>query len=56
MSDVLWQPTPESIRGTRIAAFASWVAERRGLSFGAPTTAGCAWPRIIGPHELTRST
>ena len=40
-----------------------------GLSFGAPkerpraavfatasTTAGWAWPRIIGPHEHTRST
>ena len=22
----------------------------------ASTTAGCAWPRIIGPHEQTRST
>ena len=22
----------------------------------ASTTAGCAWPRIIGPHEHTRST
>jgi acetoacetyl-CoA synthetase len=43
VSDVLWQPSPESIRGTRIAAFASWVAERRGLSFGEPVDYDALW-------------
>jgi acetoacetyl-CoA synthetase len=43
VSDVLWQPTPETVRGTRIAAFASWVAERRGLSFGDPVDYDALW-------------
>ncbi len=43
MSDVLWQPTPESIRGTRIAAFAREVAQRRGLSFGDPVDYDALW-------------
>lgn len=43
MSDVLWQPSPESIRGTRIAAFADWVAQRRGLSFGDPVDYDALW-------------
>ncbi|MDQ1660329.1 MAG: acetoacetyl-CoA synthetase [Blastococcus sp.] len=41
--DVLWQPTAESIRGTRIAEFAGWVAERRGLSFGDPVDYDVLW-------------
>ncbi len=43
MSDVLWQPTPETIRGTRIAAFAGEVAQRRGLSFGEPVDYDALW-------------
>ncbi|MDT0274605.1 acetoacetate--CoA ligase [Blastococcus goldschmidtiae] len=43
MSDVLWQPSPESIRGTRIAAFAEEVARRRGLSFGDPVDYDALW-------------
>ena len=43
MSDVLWQPTAESVRGTRIAAFAEWVARRRGLSFGEPVDYDALW-------------
>ncbi len=43
MSDVLWQPTPASIRGTRIAAFAEWVSRRRGLSFGDPVDYDALW-------------
>jgi acetoacetyl-CoA synthetase len=41
--DVLWQPTPESIRHTRMARFAAWVAERRGLSFGDPVDYDVLW-------------
>ena len=43
MSDVLWQPTAESVRGTRIAAFAEWVTQRRGLSFGQPADYDALW-------------
>ncbi|WP_040338758.1 acetoacetate--CoA ligase [Candidatus Blastococcus massiliensis] len=43
MSDVLWQPTPESVRGTRIAAFGAWVGRRRGLSFGDPVDYDALW-------------
>jgi acetoacetyl-CoA synthetase len=39
----LWSPTPESIRATRVAAFAAWVAERRGISFGDPTDYDTLW-------------
>jgi acetoacetyl-CoA synthetase len=39
----LWRPTYESVRGTRIAQFAAWVAERRGLSFGDPTDYDLLW-------------
>ena len=39
----LWRPTPESIRATRIAQFAAWVAERRGLDFGDPTDYDALW-------------
>ena len=41
--DELWRPTPESIRATRVAAFAGWVEERRGLSFGDPTDYDTLW-------------
>ena len=41
--DELWRPTPESIRGTRVAAFARWVEQRRGLSFGDPTDYDRLW-------------
>src|SRR4051795_7557135 len=41
--DVLWRPTPDSIRATRLAAFASWVEQRRGLSFGAPPDYDALW-------------
>ncbi|SOD94852.1 acetoacetate--CoA ligase [Blastococcus haudaquaticus] len=46
MADVpaeLWKPTPESMRATRMAAFARWVEERRGLSFGDPTDYDSLW-------------
>ena len=41
--DVLWQPTPESIGRTRLAEFARWVAQHRGLSFGDPTDYDALW-------------
>jgi len=41
--DVLWQPTPDSIRATRVAAFAGWVAQRRGISFGDPVDYDALW-------------
>jgi acetoacetyl-CoA synthetase len=40
---VLWTPTPESARATRVAAFAAWAAERRGLSFGDPPGYDALW-------------
>src|SRR4051795_359622 len=40
---VLWTPTPESARATRIARFASWVADRRGLDFGDPPDYDALW-------------
>jgi acetoacetyl-CoA synthetase len=43
VSDVLWQPSAVSIRRTRIAAFAEWVAQRRGLSFGDPVDYDVLW-------------
>jgi acetoacetyl-CoA synthetase len=39
----LWKPTPESMRATRMAAFARWVEERRGLSFGDPPDYDALW-------------
>jgi acetoacetyl-CoA synthetase len=39
----LWSPTAESIGSTRLAAFAAWVEERRGLSFGHPTDYDALW-------------
>lgn len=46
MADVpaeLWKPTPESMRASRMAAFARWVEERRGVSFGDPTDYDALW-------------
>ncbi|WP_254920850.1 acetoacetate--CoA ligase [Blastococcus mobilis] len=43
LPQALWTPTPESVRRTRIAAFASWVARRRGLDFGDPTDYDALW-------------
>src|SRR3954447_10745854 len=43
LPQTLWSPTPESIRRTRIAAFARWVGERRGLDFGDPTDYDTLW-------------
>ncbi|TFV86590.1 acetoacetate--CoA ligase [Blastococcus sp. CT_GayMR16] len=39
----LWRPTPESIRATRLAEFATWVEQRRDLSFGDPTNYDLLW-------------
>ncbi|HEX2074426.1 MAG TPA: acetoacetate--CoA ligase [Geodermatophilus sp.] len=41
--EVLWRPTPESMRATRIAAFATWVAQRRGLDVGDPPDYDALW-------------
>lgn len=41
--EVLWRPTPETMRATRIAQFARWVAERRGLDFGDPPDYDALW-------------
>lgn len=40
---VLWSPTPESIAATRLAGFAAWVSEKRGLSFGDPVDYDAVW-------------
>ncbi|MGK5114006.1 acetoacetate--CoA ligase [Geodermatophilus sp. CPCC 205506] len=40
---VLWRPTPESMRATRLAEFARWVAQRRGLDFGDPPDYDAIW-------------
>ena len=40
---VLWSPTPESIRATRLAQFADRVATRRGLDFGDPPDYDAIW-------------
>jgi acetoacetyl-CoA synthetase len=42
-AEVLWSPTPDSMRRTRVAAFARWVEERRGLSFGDPPDYDALW-------------
>ncbi|MGY1806438.1 acetoacetate--CoA ligase [Blastococcus sp. SYSU D00669] len=41
--EVLWRPTPESARASRIARFAARVAERRGLDFGDPPDYDALW-------------
>ena len=43
LPEVLWRPTPQSARATRIARFATWVAERRGSSFGDPPDYDALW-------------
>ncbi|WP_432990454.1 acetoacetate--CoA ligase [Dactylosporangium sp. CA-233914] len=47
---VLWRPTPESIRATRLHAFATWVGRRRGLTFGDPTDYDAVWRWSV--HQL----
>jgi acetoacetyl-CoA synthetase len=41
--DVLWRPTPESVGATRLAEFAGWVTEKRGISFGDPVEYDAVW-------------
>ncbi len=40
---VLWRPTPESIRATRLAEFADRVARRRGIDLGDPADYDAIW-------------
>ncbi|MFW3172104.1 acetoacetate--CoA ligase [Geodermatophilus sp. CPCC 206100] len=40
---VLWRPTPESMRATRLAEFARWVERRRGLGWGDPPDYDTIW-------------
>src|SRR4051794_34861968 len=40
---VLWSPTPESIRATRLAEFADRVTRRRGVEFGDPADYDAIW-------------
>jgi acetoacetyl-CoA synthetase len=40
---VLWSPTPESIRATRLAQFADRVGRRRGIDFGDPPDYDAIW-------------
>ena len=40
---VLWRPTPESIRATHLARFADRVARRRGLDLGDPADYDAIW-------------
>jgi acetoacetyl-CoA synthetase len=41
--EILWRPTPESIGATRLAQFAAWVTEKRGISFGDPVDYDAVW-------------
>ncbi|WP_100500831.1 acetoacetate--CoA ligase [Geodermatophilus chilensis] len=41
--EVLWNPTPESIRATRLAQFADRVAARRGIDLGDPAGYDAIW-------------
>jgi acetoacetyl-CoA synthetase len=43
LPEVLWTPTPESARASRIAAFARSVTQRRGLDFGDPPDYDALW-------------
>jgi acetoacetyl-CoA synthetase len=52
---VLWRPTAESIRGTRVAAFADWVAARRGRDFGDPVDHDTLWRWSVGHLEQSWS-
>nr|WP_275585938.1 acetoacetate--CoA ligase [Geodermatophilus sabuli] len=40
---VLWRPTPESMRATRLGQFAARVAQRRGLDLGDPPDYDAIW-------------
>src|SRR4051794_22994624 len=40
---VLWSPTPESIRATRLAQFADRVTRRRGVELGDPADYDAIW-------------
>ncbi|HYY12541.1 MAG TPA: acetoacetate--CoA ligase, partial [Kineosporiaceae bacterium] len=40
---ILWSPTPESARATRIAHFARWVSAKRGVEFGDPPDYDALW-------------
>ena len=40
---VLWSPTPESIRATRLAEFADRVSGRRGIDLGDPADYDAIW-------------
>ncbi|PKW16864.1 acetoacetate--CoA ligase [Saccharopolyspora spinosa] len=40
---VLWEPTPDSIAGTRLHRFAAWVSGRRGITLGDPTDYDAVW-------------
>jgi acetoacetyl-CoA synthetase len=40
---VLWSPSPESIGRTRLARFAAWVTDKRGVSFGDPVDYDAVW-------------
>jgi acetoacetyl-CoA synthetase len=46
--EVLWRPSPESMRATRVGSFACRVAERRGLSFGDPPEYDRLWRWSVG--------
>ncbi|WP_232796833.1 acetoacetate--CoA ligase [Blastococcus atacamensis] len=39
----LWRPDPDRMRHTRMATFARWVEERRGVSFGDPPDYDALW-------------
>jgi acetoacetyl-CoA synthetase len=47
----LWTPTAGSARATRIAQFARWVRERRGLDFGDPPDYDSLWRWSVGHLE-----
>src|SRR5665647_621216 len=51
--------TEATISSARATSFSLGVPKLNPLSaapWTAASTSGCAWPRIIGPHEQTRST
>ncbi|MGY1811456.1 acetoacetate--CoA ligase [Blastococcus sp. SYSU D00820] len=41
--EVLWRPTPESMRACRAADFARWVTRRRGVDLGDPVDYDRLW-------------
>jgi len=48
--------TISSASSTSPCVGAPYDVPREAAARTASTTAGCAWPRIIGPHEQIRST